>query len=146
MSRPVRLASRRTVAVASLISLVLVTGTPGSAQAARAAETRFAAMVNETRATALLPPLVLKERLCERARKHSRRMAERGSVFHSSVTSVLNGSVAENVGSGGTLADLHRQFLASPGHAQNILGSYTRTGVGVVRSGGRFWLTQIFAS
>ena len=141
-----RLGSRRTVAVASLVSLALVTGTSGSAQAARAGETRFAAMVNDTRVTALLPPLVLKDRLCERARKHSRRMAERGTVFHSSVTSVLNGSVAENVGVGNSLGDLHRQFLASPGHAQNILGSYTRTGVGVVRSGGRLWLTQIFAS
>ena len=146
MGRVARFAPRRTVAIASLISLVLITGTPDPAHAARAPEIRFAAMVNETRATALLPPLVLKDRLCERARKHSRRMAEQGRVFHSSITSVLNGSVAENVGSGSSLSALHQGFVASPGHLQNIVGGFTRTGVGIVRSGGRLWLTQIFAS
>ena len=129
-----------------LLSVALVAVIPQGAHAARPREVRFAGMVNDTRATALLPPLDLKERLSDIARKHSRRMAERGAVYHSNVERLLNGSVAENVGSGNSLDGLLQAFLASPGHAQNILGSFTRTGVGVVRSDGRLWITQVFAA
>lgn len=135
--------------IALLLTAGLLAGAAQTAQAARAPERRFAQMVNATRATTLLDGLKLSDRLTDVARRHSKRMAAEGELYHSDLNRLLGhgvSSVGENVGTGGSLEELLAAFMASPPHAQNILGSYSRTGVGVYRSGGRIWLTQIFAS
>ena len=140
---------RRRFAAALLISAALVAAAPQTAQAARAPERRFAQMVNDTRGTALLGGLKMSDRLTDVARRHSKRMAAQGELYHSDLNRLLGhgaSSVGENVGTGGSLEELLAAFMASPPHAQNILGSYSRTGVGVYRADGRIWLTQIFAS
>ncbi|MGH2691442.1 MAG: CAP domain-containing protein [Actinomycetota bacterium] len=131
------------------MTALLIGGAAQSAHAARAVERRFAHMVNDTRGAATLSPLKLTDRLTEVARRHSKRMASQGELFHSNLQLLLGhgvSSVGENVATGGSLEELLAAFMASPPHAQNILGSYSRTGVGVYRADGRLWLTQIFAS
>lgn len=131
------------------VSVAILAAAPGAADAARSVERRFAQMINDTRATTLLASLDMNERLTKIARRHSRLMAAEGDLYHSDLDRLLSAnlsSVGENVGYGGSLGQLLRAFLASPPHAQNILGAYTRTGVGIVRVDGRLWLTQIFAS
>jgi uncharacterized protein YkwD len=127
----------------------MVAAAPQPSEAARSVERRFAQMVNDTRSTATLSPLRMSDRLTEAARRHSRRMAGEGELYHSNLDRLLGpgiSSVGENVGYGGSLEELLAAFMASPPHAQNILGSYQRTGVGVIRVDGRYWITQIFAA
>lgn len=143
-----RTLARRTAIVLAASVTVLALATP-PAEAARAVERRFVQMVNETRATATLSSLDMSGRLTEIARRHSRRMATQGELYHSNLERLLGPattSVGENVGYGGSLDQLLDAFLASPPHAHNILGSFERTGVGIVRVDGTYWLTQIFAS
>jgi uncharacterized protein YkwD len=77
-------------------------------------------------------------------------MANAGTIFHHACLSCLvSGSdwnvIGENVGVGGTVRSVHRAFMSSSGHRRNILlPGYTRVGVGVVKSGGRVWVTEIF--
>ena len=53
--------------------------------------------------------------------------------------------VAENVGVGYSVKQLHDAFMGSTGHRNNILNpSYNRVGIGVVLSGGRIWVTVRF--
>jgi len=141
---------RRRIGASLLISAALVAAAPRPAEAAtRPAERRFARMVNETRGTATLSPLRLNNRLSHVARRHSKRMAARGELYHSDLNRLLGhgiSSVGENVAMGGSLQEMLVAFMASPPHAQNILGTYSRTGVGVYRGAGRLWITQIFAS
>jgi uncharacterized protein YkwD len=141
---------RRRIGASLLISAALVAAAPRPAEAAtRPVERRFARMVNETRGTATLSPLRLNGRLSEVARRHSKRMAARGELYHSDLNRLLGhgiSSVGENVAMGGSLQEMLAAFMASPPHAQNIMGTYSRTGVGVYRGAGRLWITQIFAS
>ena len=144
------LARRTAILTATLVALLAAT--PQAAQATiRTKERTFASMVNEERAgvLSLLPPLELRENLCDIARRHSRRMADRGKLFHSKLDRLLgNGitSVGENVAYAGSLSSALQGFLDSPPHLANIMGPFTMTGVGVVRRDGTLWITQIFAA
>ena len=54
-------------------------------------------------------------------------------------------SWAENVGYGGSVEQVHTLFMGSSGHRANILKpAYSQVGIGVVRSGGRVWVTIDF--
>jgi uncharacterized protein YkwD len=49
--------------------------------------------------------------------------------------------LGENVGFGPTVAFLQDAFMNSPSHRANILGDFTRVGVGAVRGGdGTIWV------
>ena len=129
------------------MAAALATFLPEPASAARPLEEEFAALVNEVRDTSGRGEMSLSDRLSRRARHHSRRMAAAGKLFHSDLSRLLsrgNGAVAENVGYGGSLPDLLKAFLHSPAHADNLLGRWDQTGIGIVKVGGRYWLTQIF--
>ena len=46
---------------------------------------------------------------------------------------------------GYSVRELHRAFLRSPAHRANILDPRKRVvGVGLVSSGGRLWVTELF--
>lgn len=140
---------RRRLAAALVVSIALVAAAPRPAEAARAPERGFVHMVNATRATASLSSLSLSGRLSKVARRHSKRMAAQGKLYHSNLNRLLGrgfSSVGENVGTGGSLDGLLGAFMASPPHAQNILGDYSKTGVGVYRADGQLWITQVFAA
>lgn len=146
-----RIRGRRRFTAALLISAALVAAAPQAAQAAetRPKERRFANMIKNTRSTVSLHSLRVNDKLSEVARKHSKRMAAQGDLYHSDLERLLGPgitAVGENVGYGGSLDELLKAFLASPPHAQNILGDYKQTGVGIVRVDGQIWITQVFAS
>ena len=136
-------------AVLVAAAMVLGAARPADAAITKPVERKFVQLVNGTRSTALLPSLKVNDRLSEVARRHSKRMAAAGELYHSDLQRLLGAnvsSVGENVGMGTSLDQLLGAFMASPPHAQNILGGYSRTGVGVYKAGGTIWITQIFAS
>jgi uncharacterized protein YkwD len=77
-------------------------------------------------------------------------MAEEGELFHSEdLRGVLDGVEwslgGENVGVGSSLSDLQAAFMASKPHRRNILQKgFDHVALGVVKSGGNFWVTVIF--
>ena len=141
---------RRRLAAALLVSAVLVAAAPQSAQAAtRPTERRFTKLVNGTRQAASLGSLQLSDGLSAAARKHTKHMIAQGELYHSDLERLLGPgitAVGENVGYGSSLDELLKAFLASPPHAENLLGGYERTGVGIVKADGRIWITQVFAA
>jgi uncharacterized protein YkwD len=96
--------------------------------------------------------LRLDPQLSRVARTHTRAMARRELLFHSSGLQlrrrVTNWTLlGENVGYGATVSSLHRAFMASPPHRANVQrGEFRNVGVGVRRQQGRLWVTVIFQS
>jgi len=86
------------------------------------------------------------------ARRHSLRMAQEQSLFHTTNPSsvYLKGIKwhywGENVGvTGGTIADLESAFMASLPHRQNILNkTFRHVAIGAVRVDGVLWVTVFF--
>jgi hypothetical protein len=111
-------------------------------------ESAFAARVNGERTGRDLAALGTSDDLVTVARRHAAEMARRGRVGHYGdlATEVTGWSeAAENVGAGASVDDVHRAFMASSVHRDNILhASYRDIGVGVVWSGGRLWVSEVF--
>jgi uncharacterized protein YkwD len=119
-----------------------------SAAALTTEEVTFATMANDVRSNHSLRRLRVTERLSELARRHSKRMAVRGELYHSNLRRTFRRFhfrvVGENVGYAGSIDRLMGAFMESAPHAQNVLGTWRRSGVGVVWSGDRVWVTQLF--
>jgi len=126
--------------------------TPGLQTAAgtTSKEQRVFRMINASRSAQGVGTLSLSERLSRLARRHSRRMAQERRLFHHSCLSCRfpTGSwklLGENVGTAPSLRRIHRMMLKSSGHRQILLnGTFDRVGVGVVRRGGSYWVTEVF--
>lgn len=130
--------------------------TPGSGTAAgtqlgtTSNELKVLNMVNSSRAAQGVSGLSLSDRLSRMARRHSRRMARDRQIFHHSCLSCSfpSGSwtlLGENVGTAPSLRRVHRMMMRSSSHRSILLnGGFDRVGIGVVRKGGRFWVTEIF--
>ena len=134
----------------SVLTLVALSLNTGPAAATTDKEQALHGFINEARNSKGLGHLRLSDRLSKIARTHSADMADGGKVlYHSCLTCRIESwdwSIAgENVGTAGTIGRVHRLFMQSPSHRANILRSPFRTvGVGVIESGGRLWVTQIF--
>lgn len=133
----------------ALVAIAVVLATVGLAAPAQAAtlsvsqyEARIAALVNQSRADAGLPPLVVSASVSSVARAWSGKMASSDSFVHnpSYANQMPSGwtAAAENIAYGAVttgqyLADtIHANLMASAGHRANILNSsYTHLGVGV---------------
>jgi uncharacterized protein YkwD len=114
-------------------------------------EVRVFRMINSARNSRGLAPLALRDNLVRMARRHSSAMSRQNLLFHSACLSCRFpagswSALAENVGTGGSLRGVHRSMMRSAGHRQNLLGGFDAIGVGVVKRGGRFWVTEIFYS
>ena len=134
------------VVIAATALTTAVVAAPAAAAGA-SAEAAFVERINNARARHGLAPLRVRPGLTDYARRHAAAMAARRSLFHTSTFSVLCcwSSIAENVGFGDSVRGVHLALLSSPGHRANILDSSKRgVGVGVVRAGGRLWVTQVF--
>lgn len=120
-----------------------------TARATSRTENRLHDLINDARASNGRGRLNLSASLSRRAHRHSERMADSGSLFHSCLDCGKRRSystMAENVGAGGSLGAVHNALMSSSGHRENILGpDFRRVGVGVVRRGGRVWVTELFA-
>ena len=112
------------------------------------AERGFLEVINAERAAAGLGLLTLDSQLSIVAREHSGRMAAEGTIFHNlDLGKIVTGAwklLGENVGVGGSVAGLHKAFMASPKHKENILGTYDRAGLGVVIEGSTIYVTEVF--
>jgi uncharacterized protein YkwD len=149
----VRLRSFRTSCVSVLLGCAIfcagvINAAPASAQTLT--EAKMARYINSARTHDGLRALRVSSSLTDLARRHSRSMAARGTIFH---TSNLSGSLrsfswrvaGENVGKGPVLYSLYQAFMKSPAHRDNILYSKYRTlGVGCVWSKRIVYCTQTF--
>lgn len=113
-------------------------------------ESRFARRINAAREAHGVGKLRLDPELSKAARVHTREMVGTNQLHHTA-SSVLRSRVTnwavlgENVGVGGKVGSLHRAFMTSPSHRDNILyGTYKHVGVGTMRRGGRLWVTVLF--
>ena len=79
--------------------------------------------INTARANHGLPPLRTSPDLMAAARAHSGAMSGQGLLFHTASFSSLCcwDHIAENVGMGYSVRDLHRAFMHSAPHRANIL-------------------------
>ena len=126
--------------------------TPGLQTAAgtTSKEQRVLRMINASRSAQGVGTLSLSERLSRMARRHSRRMARERRLFHHSCLSCRfpSGSwkhLGENVGTASSLRRIHRMMMNSTGHREVLLnGTFDRVGVGVVKKGQSYWVTEIF--
>jgi uncharacterized protein YkwD len=129
---------------------VAITAAPFEATAAPTLkEQRLLDMVNGARSARGLPPLGVRDDLVRMAHRHSAKMARRGVLYHHGCLACRfpSGSwqaLAENVGVAGSLRRIHRMMMGSAGHRANILGGFDTIGVGVVKKGRRYWVTEIF--
>ena len=140
-----------TCALAAISMAVFVPAvSPASPAGAQAAEeASFIAALNQTRARAGLPELVVHDELTSLSRVWAQTMADAGDIFHADPISAGLGApwlkLGENVGVGPTVGDLMRAFEASPGHHANIIDpEFTHVGVGVVWVGNRMYTTHRF--
>lgn len=122
---------------------------PGAgAQAAGDMEAQFAARVTAERRAVGRVALATEGDLVAVARQHSAAMAASNQLYHNtSLGQHVQGwqLVAENVGTGSTVDQIHRALMASPPHRADIVDArFTGIGIGVVQSGGTLWVTQVF--
>lgn len=152
----IRRAPKARTGVVALAMLVTVAFTATSATPAGAItdnQRELLALTNEDRNDEGRSDLKLNKQLSKYAMKHSRQMANRGALFHTTdLAGVLRGirwsRAGENVGrtgTGGTLEDLQNSFMRSSSHRKNVLDRrFDHAAVGVVEDHGELWVTVIF--
>jgi uncharacterized protein YkwD len=136
---------------------VAVAGAQSSPEYDAGAEARIFAELNQARAQQGVPALQLDAKLTDAARRHSSLMVQHEKLSHQfpgeppvferlrSVGVFFTGS-AENAGVNSDLENMTAMFLASPGHRANMLNpAYNSAGIGVVRRGRSYWITEDFA-
>ena len=109
-------------------------------------------LANVERGVAGLAPLAWRDDASALAAAHSQRMADAGTIFHNDqlfsapVRSALAAkTLGENVGFGGSVAQIHSALMSSAGHRANILSPKFRVaGVGIARNGAILYVTQVF--
>ena len=109
-------------------------------------------LANAERAIAGLPALQWRDDASALAVEHSQHMADAGRIFHNDqlFTSTVRNALAaktlgENVGFGGSVAQVHAALMSSEGHRNNILSPKFRVaGMGIVKGAGSLYMTQVF--
>ena len=147
LNRSVRPALMSLLALTLVGSTALVGAPPADATTTRAA--RMVEKINTARANHGLPPLRTSPDLMAAARTHSGAMSGQGLLFHTASFSSLCcwNAIAENVGMGYSVRDLHRAFMHSAPHRANILDRrMEQVGVGFVSVNGQLWVTEVFRS
>lgn len=136
--------------ITALVSGLMSIAAP-SAHAISSEESGFVAKINASRGSRGLRSLTVKGDLVDVARRHSREMADAGTIYHNtSLPNQVRGDwtrLGENVGVGATVDELHQAFMDSAPHRANILeGDYNQVGIGVVITDGTIYVTEIFAT
>ncbi|MDQ6799156.1 MAG: CAP domain-containing protein [Actinomycetota bacterium] len=111
-------------------------------------EASLFALTNQARAAAGAPALSLDATISSVARSWAQTMAAQGGISHNpDLESLLGGwlGLAENVGVGSTIAQVHEALLASPAHYVNLTNpDYSLVGIGVATAGGRLYVVENF--
>jgi hypothetical protein len=107
-------------------------------------------LVNQERAANGLPALARNASIEAVAVNWANQMAASGTMGHnpSYSSQIPSGwtAAAENVAQGQpTAAEMHRDWMNSPGHRANILGDYTSIGIAFVTANGTTWGVENFA-
>jgi uncharacterized protein YkwD len=141
------------VALVSIVALTTLAPTAAVGNACwsfKANDRKMAKKVNKARANKGKKNVTLDPELSKIARRHSKSMGEKNELVH---TKNLGGkvtkwkSLGENIGYGDSVNQLHKMFMNSEVHKDNILKSEFRyIGVGTVKKGGWLWVTVIFES
>lgn len=155
------------IVAATIIATLL---SPGLASAAPASdnscwdydgtERAFAKNNNAERSGKGARKLSLDPELSRVAMQHTKAMVKAASgsidgddLFHSTPRQLKKrvtgdwSSLGENVGVGGSVSSLHKAFMASPTHRDNMLNpAYDQVGVGVITQGDHVWVTVLFSS
>lgn len=135
----------------TLVLLVFAALVAGIAVPVHAAdpEAEFVRLINAERERRGLSTLTVRSDLITVARRHSARMASQRRIFHNDrLRSEVRGwdTVAENVGRGGSVREIHDAFMDSPGHVENILWRpLNQIGVGIAWDGDTMYVSQVFA-
>jgi uncharacterized protein YkwD len=149
-----RTALTRIVVVATLAA-GLSTLAPSSANAVIGVRGKMFRATNHSRVNHEVRRVDIHYRISKLARRHSIAMAQRGSIFHSSISTIQNRYLdgvrwttwGENVGvTPGTIGELQQAFMNSPAHRANILDrDFRRVAVGTYRDAdGLLWVTIVF--
>lgn len=84
----------------------------------------------------------------QKAQAWAAKLARENKLYHSKVTDGIRSrwcGLAENVGTGPSVASVEAAYMNSPHHRASILNSkYNGVGIGVVRIGTRVWVVQEF--
>jgi uncharacterized protein YkwD len=133
--------------IALVVILVVAALPPATAMTRR--EARLLRLVNDLRVRHGLVRLVDDPLLTLDAHRHSLRMAERNSLYHSTNLESEVGRDAtawgENIAKARWVKRIFRMWLHSDGHRANMLNRrYRRVGVGIVAARGYLWATMIF--
>lgn len=143
---------RRVAAVAVVLSatLALALGPGQDAASALGVKGQMLRITNASRHRFGLRDLRIDWHLSRQTMRHTEMMAESGDLEHTlGIVRFLPGDWmrwGENIGyTTGTLGDLQRAFMHSPSHRANVLNrTFRRVGIGVVKAGGRIWVTLDF--
>src|SRR4051812_685538 len=153
----IELTMRRAFLAVSLLACLLPLAVARAGTVASADEVRLLALLNKARAELGAPPFTLDARLIQAARVHSTKMAQQGQISHQfsgesdpsarmGQTGIRFNASAENVAVAGNVEQAHDGLMHSPGHFANIKNpAYNRIGLGIVRRGNRFYVTEDFA-
>jgi hypothetical protein len=122
---------------------------PAAAQADTASdEAAFVAKINELRGSKGLGPLQVNANLTAKARAWSTEMAAAGRIWHSTLSDGITEDwrkLGENVGMGGSVDGLHKAFVNSPHHYENLVDpAFEFVGIGIVTNGNTIFVTEVF--
>ena len=111
-------------------------------------QARVAELVNQTRAQYGRSYLRDNLQLDNKAQAWAEHLANANTLAHSNLPSGISyqwRSLAENVGYGGSVEQVHTAYLNSAGHRANILDPrWNYMGTGVAWRGGRVFTVQVF--
>jgi hypothetical protein len=138
------------VALVAIVSVAVLAVGVTAAGADAGAEAEFVSRINGARASQGKGALTTDSELTGIARRWAQRMADDQRLSHnpnlSREVSQDWEKLAENVGFGQEVGQIHEAFMNSAAHRANILdGALTHVGVGVVIDGsGQMWVTEVF--
>ena len=133
------------------------TGDDYTTQSVSAQEQKMANLLNQDRKINGLGALTLDAELCRIARIKSADMRDNRYFAHESPTYGRDGEMlrhfgyrfsaaGENIAHHANVDKAQAAFMSSQGHRQNILGGWTKMGIGIVTdANGYIYATQIFA-
>ena len=132
-----------------ILAVAVSTLYPAAAQADTPSdEAAFVTKINELRASKGLAPLQVNANLVAKARAWSAGMADAGRIWHSTLSDGVTEDwkkLGENVGMGGSVDGLHRAFVNSPHHYENLVDpAFGYVGIGIVMGGNTIYVTQVF--
>jgi uncharacterized protein YkwD len=149
---PRKVGATLAVLISALLFLGLTLDSTAHAEQQFGRRRQMLALTNDDRQARDRADLSFAARVSRYAKAHSREMADKGYLFHSSDDQLRNAFDGlewslggENVGVGGSLESLEDAFMASKLHRENILRpEFDHAAIGVARADGRIWVTVIF--